>query len=194
MQRTWWSEAGTIIVTGPYWCQHPTSIDFVTSLKNRGGQTNYQGFPTWVSKAYERAKDYNIDLDGSVLLTTQQYKSLCFERTKSSFVTNWNADFREKKTLLRSYRFYKAEFNTDCYLECINVAKYRIPVSKIRASSHDLEIERARYTRPRLDPNHRLCSTCLEVEDEEHFVTSCRVNINERQSLFTKISSKAPTF
>ena len=27
-----------------------------------------------------------------------------------------------------------------------------------------------------------------------HFVTSCRVNINKRQSLFTKISSKDPTF
>ena len=152
-----------------------------------------QGFPTWVTKAYELAKDYDIDMDGSVMLTTKQFKSLCFERTKSSFVTNWNADLREKP-LLRSYRLYKTEFNTECYLDCINLPKYRIPVSKIRASSHDLEIERGRYTRPRLDPNQRLCSTCLEVEDEEHFVTSCRVNINERQTLFAKISSKDPTF
>ena len=152
-----------------------------------------QGFPTWVTKAYELAKDYDIDMDGSVMLTTKQFKSLCFERTKSSFVTNWNADLREKP-LLRSYRLYKTEFNTECYLDCINLPKYRIPVLKIRASSHDLEIERGRYTRPRLDPNQRLCSTCLEVEDEEHFVTSCRVNINERQTLFTKISSKDPTF
>ena len=152
-----------------------------------------QGFPPWVTKAYELAKDYDIDMDGSVMLTTKQFKSLCFERTKSSFVTNWNADLREKP-LLRSYRLYKTEFNTECYLDCINLPKYRIPVSKMRASSHDLEIERGRYTRPRLDPNQRLCSTCLEVEDEEHFVTSCRVNINERQTLFTKISSKDPTF
>ena len=152
-----------------------------------------QGFPTWVTKAYELTKDYDIDMDGSVMLTTKQFKSLCFERTKSSFVTNWNADLREKP-LLRSYRLYKTEFNTECYLDCLNLPKYRIPVSKIRASSHDLEIERRRYTGPRLDPNQRLCSTCLEVEDEEHFVTSCRVNINERQTLLTKISSKDPTF
>ena len=127
------------------------------------------------------------------MLTTKQFKSLCFERTKSSFLTTWNADLREK-SLLRSYRLYKTEFNTEYYLDCINLPKYRIPVSKIRASSHDLEIERGRYTRPRLDPNQRLCSTCLEAEDEEHFVTSCRVNINERQTLFTKISSKEPIF
>ena len=129
-------------------------------------------------------------MGGSVILTTKQFQSLCFERTKFSFVTNWNADFREKP-LLRSYRLYKTECS---YLDCINLPKYRIPVSKIRASSHDFEIEPGRYTRPRLIPNQRLCSTCLEVEDEEHFATSCRVNINERQSLFTKIISKDPTF
>ena len=67
-----------------------------------------QGFPTWVTKAYELAKDYDIDMDGSVMLTTKQFKSLCFERTKSSFVTNWNADLREKP-LLRSYWLYKTD-------------------------------------------------------------------------------------
>ena len=152
-----------------------------------------QGFPTWVTKAYELAKDYDIDMDGSVMLTTKQFKLLCFERTKSSFGTNWNADLREN-SLLRSYGLYKTEFNTECYLDCINLPKYRIPVSKTRASSYDLEIERGRYTRPRLDSNQSFCPTCLEIEDEEHFVTSCRVNINERQTLFTKISSKDPTF
>ena len=60
-----------------------------------------QGFPTWVTKAYELAKDYDIDMDGSLMLTTKQFKSLCFERTKSSFVTNWKFELREKP-LLRS--------------------------------------------------------------------------------------------
>ena len=72
-----------------------------------------QGFPTWVTKACELAKYYDIDMDGSIMLRTKQFKSLCFERTKSSFVTNWNADLREK-SLLRSYRLYKTEFNTEC--------------------------------------------------------------------------------
>ena len=123
-----------------------------------------QWFPTWVTKAYEVAKDYDIDMDGSAMLITNQFKSLSSEHTKSSFVTIWNADLREKP-LLRSYSLYKTKFNTEYYLDCINSPKYRIPVSKIRVSSHDLEIERGRYTRPRLDPNQRLCFFCLEVED-----------------------------
>ena len=39
-----------------------------------------QGFLTWVTKAYELVKDYDIDMDRSVMLTTNQLKSLCFER------------------------------------------------------------------------------------------------------------------
>ena len=112
-------------------------------------------------------------------------KSLCFERTKSSFVTNWNVDLREK-SLLRSYRLYKMEFNTECYLDCVNSPKYRIPVSKIRASPHDLEIERGRYTRPKL----KTVPLALRLGTRKHFVTSCRVTINERQSLFTKIRTR----
>ena len=73
------------------------------------------------------------------------------------------------------------------YLDYINVHKFRIPLSKIRVSSHDLEIECGRYTRPKTDPKQRLCAWCLEVEDEEHFTTRCQINAHERQILYTKI-------
>ena len=70
-----------------------------------------QGLATWVTKAYKLAEDYDINMDGSVMLTTKQFISLCSEHFKSSFVTNCYADFREK-SLLRSYSLYKTEFNT----------------------------------------------------------------------------------
>ena len=35
---------------------------------------------------------------------------------------------------------------------------------------------------------------CLEIENEEHCVTNCQINDTECQMLFTKISSKFPTF
>ena len=59
-------------------------------------------------------------------------------------MTNWYADLQEKP-LLRSYRLYKREFIPECYLDCITLPKYHIPISKIRASSHDLAIERGRH-------------------------------------------------
>ena len=152
-----------------------------------------QGFPTWVTKAYDLAGTYNIDMDEGTTLSPKHFKSLISERLKSTFITNWYADLQEKP-LLRSYRLYKREFIPECYLDCITLPKYRIPISKIRASSHDLAIERGRHTRPKIDPDQRLCMYCLEIENEEHFVINCHINIHERQKLFTKICSKFPAF
>ena len=119
-----------------------------------------QGFSTWVTKAYDLALVYDIDMNASVALTAKQFKSLCSERTKTVFVENWHTDLHDKP-LLRSYRLYKNEFSNECYLDYINVPKFGTSLSKIRASSHDLEIERGRYTRPKTDPKQRLCAWCL---------------------------------
>ena len=89
---------------------------------------------------------------------------------------------------------FSAPISSLCYLDYIKVPKYRISITKTRASSHDLESERGRYTRPRTDSNQRLCSWCFEIEDEEHFITKCQINAHERQNLYVKIVSKHPTF
>ena len=65
---------------------------------------------------------------------------------------------------------------------------------KNQSDSHDPEIERGRYTRPRTDQKQRLCSWCFEIEDEEHFITICQINVLEHQNLYTKFVSKHSTF
>ena len=49
-------------------------------------------------------------------------------------------------------------------------------LSKFRTSSCNLEIERGRYTRPKLNVDQRLCMSCNVVEDEEHIVFHCQDN------------------
>ena len=58
----------------------------------------------------------------------------------------------------------------------ISDPKYRIAVSKLRASSHNLEIERGCYTRPKVNPENRLCPLCYVVDNEIDFVVRCRIN------------------
>ena len=84
-----------------------------------------QGFSTWVTKAYDLAQVYDIDMNASVALTAKQFKPLCSEPTKYVFVQNWHTDLHDKP-LLRSYRLYKNEFRSECYLDYINVPKFRI--------------------------------------------------------------------
>ena len=86
-----------------------------------------QGFTRWVTKAYDLAQTYNIDMSACAVLTAKQFKSRCTERTKSVFVENWQTELCDKP-LLRSYRLYKNEFHTECFLDYINVPNYRISI------------------------------------------------------------------
>ena len=41
---------------------------------------------------------------------------------------------------------------------------------------------------------NRLCSTCDKVEDEEHFLISCKTNQDERQIVFKSIENECRNF
>ena len=57
-------------------------------------------------------------------------------------------------------------------MESITDFRYRTAITKLRCSSHALEIERGRYQNPKVPRYLRLCLVCQVVEDEEHFVTN----------------------
>ena len=97
-----------------------------------------------------------------------------------------------KNPLLRTYVLFKQEFKQETYLKLVKDTRYRIAISRFRASSHKLEIEVGRYVNKRVQD--RLCNCCHEVEDEKHFLFDCTINFAERRILFAKIEQKFPLF
>ena len=58
----------------------------------------------------------------------------------------------------------------------MTIPKYRISVSRLRASSHRLYVETGRWRRPHSVPYHeRKCQICNVLDDEYHFVLECRM-------------------
>ena len=72
--------------------------------------------------------------------------------------------------------------------------KYRHALAKLRTSSHNLEIERGRHTRPVTPADLRICTVCNVVEDEEHLLLHCVKYAEERNVLFSKIVIAFPDF
>ena len=117
---------------------------------------NNQGFHTWVSKAYERSQLYGIDIDSCSELPPEQFKQICKECLKNCFITSWLHDFHSCNTsITRTYRSYKLNFGMECDLKHVNNSKFRVALCNLRTSSHSLEIERGRYTRPKLNVDQR---------------------------------------
>ena len=59
------------------------------------------------------------------------------------------------------------------YLKNIEIQKYRVALTRIRLSSHNLMVERGRWGSPKLDIKWRVCKSCGVVKDEYHCLVEC---------------------
>ena len=103
------------------------------------------------------------------------------QRLTDTFIQNWHSRLYSSTRAV----FYRsvAVFQFQPYLEKINISKFQKVFSRLRMSSHRLEIEAGRWARPNSIPlDEKKCRTCNAIEDEYHFVIEC--------SLFKEIRSK----
>ena len=62
-------------------------------------------------------------------------------------------------------------------------------------SSHKLEIEKGRHTRPVTPKDQRICDRCQQdVDDEIHFLMFCNIFDDRRSELFKKVKGRIINF
>ena len=111
--------------------------------------------------------------------------SLFKQRLTDNFIQNWQSRLAESSRAI-FYRSF-ATFQFQPYLDRINVSKYLQAYSKLRMSSHRLEVESGRWVRPNRVPIHeRKCSFCNILEDEYHFVLQCSAYSELRKKYISK--------
>ena len=105
----------------------------------------------------ELASRYNVSLDTQ--LTADAFKQEFVHKLEHEFVSDWSNKINDhvKYPILRTYRKIKSNYQLEPYLYLVKNPKYRIAISRFRASSHMLEIERGRHTRPITPLDGRLC-------------------------------------
>ena len=160
----------------------------VKQVFNELNRLHRYGVRTWVTKACQLADKYGIDIDSS----NKNYKKHCKLVISDWYKRNWSREVTDihKHPILRTYSMIKQDFGLKKYLKAISDWRYRIATSKLRASSHALEIERGRYTKPKTDISKRLCPVCYTIEDEVHFLINCKLYEPEWQLLFLMINEK----
>ena len=104
------------------------------------------------------------------------FVSLVKQRLSDNFIQNWNSRLTDS---FRALFYRNFTFDYKCYLDTVTTNKFRFALSRLRLSSHRLEIETGRWARPNSTPiENRLCTSCQKLEDEYHFVLEC-VRYNE---------------
>ena len=143
------------------------------------------GHHIWLPSVFELAQGYNLAIG---IDDYERFKTNCRLVLTNSFKLSWLSEVRndEKYPIVRTYSLHNRESNLKPYLDAIKDARYRIALTKPRASWHPLEIESGRYTVPKTPLSERLCSVCQELEDEIHFLMRCTRYNSLRNDFFRK--------
>ena len=157
----------------------------VQSVYSELERLHHQGFETWVSKVHEMAHAYGVRTSGNTVEFEMHYQS----QVNEHFINEWHDDLSAReRPFLRTYRLFKSSFGPESYSFNVKDQRYWAAITKIRASSHVLEIERGRYSKPMVPSHFRMCKKCYVVENEKHFVTKSVININERNTVIIESS------
>ena len=111
--------------------------------------------------------------------------ALLKQRLTDTFIQNWRSRLDEPTRVT----FYKAfaVFQLQPYLDMVNVNKFSNAFSRLRVSSHRLEVESGRWVKPvRIPFDERKCVNCSVLEDEYHFILECPLYSDLRKKYISK--------
>ena len=117
-----------------------------------------------------------------VVLFLSQFK----QRIKDCCEQEWRIRINDSSKL-DTYALFKSLLDVEKYLTNVYYRPHRMALTRLRCSSHCLNIEQGR--REGLDRSDRLCKWCLInegkscIENEFHFVTECKLYEQMRSSL-----------
>ena len=101
------------------------------------------------------------------------------QRVRDSFIQIWNSELAESSMA----RFFRntSDFGFKAYLNIVTVKKFRRALSRLRMSSHRLEVEMGRWKRPvKVAYGERKYRVYGVLEDEFHFLIECPIYVNLR--------------
>ena len=101
------------------------------------------GFNNWTTKVYEMVNTYNLDVN----LHPELFKINCKKVVLDNFLDLWYRSVSDivQNPILRTYTEIKLDFEMSPHLYMIKNARFRVAMTKLRASSHTLEIEKGRH-------------------------------------------------
>ena len=135
---------------------NPQKVNWVSLVKNLLSELGF--YEVWINQGV-----------GNV----NAFVSLFKQRICDNYKQDWNARISQSPKA----RFYClfSNFGFKSYLNLDTAKNIRIYISKLRLSSHTLEIEKGRYKKPNPVPvNERKCKECNTLEDEFHFLLECK--------------------
>ena len=153
-----------------------------------------KGTASWYS-SFNYLKDTLKITDQQFLVSIPKFKSSIKKYIKIKKCEHWYHDREKLKDgKLSTYLKLKSNVGFEPYLQIVENLDYRRSITRIRISSHKLQIESGRYNNtPR---ELRFCNKCNEnmIEDEIHFLLHCQKYNSARTKLYDLLHENVARF
>ena len=111
------------------------------------------------------------------------------QQTKDNFIDDWTEKIscQNQQTKLRTYNTFSFFPKLVTYVSDLTDTRLIAALARLRLSSHNLEIERGRHTRPITPVANCICRRCqtTQVDDEIHFLMQCNMFELDRKALLS---------
>ena len=176
-----------------FWCQIQDSDNIlINSLYDSLLAECSRGMNNWASSVKKLLDNYGFSYvwNNPFSVNLKTFHLLFKERVIDVFKQDWFNKISNSGSLTL-YKNFKQSFEIKHYLNVLS-SKFRIVISRLRLSAHQLRIETGRYASNRTDRALRLCTLCdkSDLEDEYHFVLVCPVYDSIRKNTFVHFITK----
>ena len=151
---------------------------------------------SWFNTVNQLSNLLNLPLSECMLLRQSSFHNKLTRTLKAKYLDEWNT----KKQVCASgkldlYTKVKNNFGLEKYLNILNFPLRR-DITRLRISSHKLNIETGRYAKKRVDRADRLCTNCSlgVLGDEIHFLFHCPTFKTNREPLINLASKLCKNF
>ena len=152
-------------------------------LENIGLRTN------WIKTVEKLINHFNL---ADCIGNQESFKRVNKRKINMAYHAFWTNEITNNdQERLLFYKQCKDNFDFEEYLN-LGDFETRKAISKFRCSCHNLEIEKGRHHRPKIERHERCCKQCNEdnVETEAHFLLECnKYNLLRQKHNLTELTT-----
>ena len=154
-----------------------------------------EGHDTWADRVNNIISRYTDDYSFQSNDVDKRVNYLR-ERRYTQFIRDWTQDLHvdNKWSKLDTYKLIKNDNRIEPHILYVRDKNHQRALTRLKVSSHKLNIEAGRHARPYVHRQQRLCLYCdsLELDDEIHFLLRCNFHSEARYSFIRKIAEHLP--
>ena len=169
--------------------------DFLSKIYRQLTNLSRQGHNTWAGRVDNAISKYTVYLpchtnDINIFVNTVR------EMQYNQFIFQWKTDLQENRKWpkLDTDKMIKHDYRVEPHILYVRNKRYQRALTRLRVSSHKLNIEAGRHVRPYIPRQQRVCLHCItgELEYEFNFLLICHFHSEGRYSMLQKIGNRLP--